>query len=209
VHSSSHDATIRWLWYANRRTSDGPNVKTRASQVGDTRPAVWPVPTLERTYPGHLDQGQQVRAELRSFLAGSPIADEVTAVAWELAANACLYSNSNRPGGQFALTVHDFTGDYVYAEVRDQGSIWDADLSQSAECPHGLYLMQQLATTYGAAGARRGWMIWFTVSYPPAPPVPALASRQVPTRPPGWCPPQWTPASPEILRRVRTALDQL
>ena len=174
-----------------------------------TAASAWPVPTLERTYPGHPGQGQQVRAALRSFLAGSPVADEVTAVAWELAANACLYSNSKRPGGQFAITVHDFTGDYVYAEVRDQGSSWDADLSQAAECPHGLYLLQQLATTYGAAGGRRGWMIWFTVSYPAAQPAPALASRQVPSRPPAWRPPPWTPASLEILRRVRAALDQL
>jgi hypothetical protein len=59
----------------------------------------------------------------------------------------------------------------VYAEVRDQGSSWDADLDQAAECPHGLYLLQQMAATYGAAGGRRGWMIWFTVSYPAAAPV--------------------------------------
>jgi hypothetical protein len=169
----------------------------------------WPVPTLERTYPGRIDQGQLVRAVLRSFLGDCPVADEVIAVAWELAANACLYSNSNRSDGQFAVTVHDFTGDYVYAEVRDQGSTWDADLSQAAECPHGLYLMQQLATTYGAAGGRRGWIIWFTVNYPATTPVPALPSRQVPVRPVGWCPPQRPPISPEILRRVRAALDQL
>ena len=184
-------------------------MKTRACQVGDTCPGVWSVPTLERTYPGHLDQGQHVRAALRSFLAGCPLADEVTAVVWELAANACLYSNSKCPGGQFAMTVHDFTGDYVYAEVRDQGSNWEADLGQAAECPHGLYLMQQIAATYGAAGGRQGWMIWFTVSYPAAAPVPALASRQLPARPDDWYPSQWTPASPEILRRVRAALKLL
>ena len=90
--------------------------------------SAWPVPTLERTYPGRLDQGQQVRAALRSFLDDCPVADEVIAGVWELAANACLHSNSKLPGGQFAITVHDFTGDYVYAEVRDQGSTWNADL---------------------------------------------------------------------------------
>jgi anti-sigma regulatory factor (Ser/Thr protein kinase) len=140
--------------------------------------SAWPVPTLERTYPGHLDQGHQVRAALRSFLRDCPVADEVTAVAWELAANACLYSHSNRPGGQFAMAIHDFIGDYVYTEVRDQGSTWDADLVQAAECPHGLYLLQQMATTYGAAGGRRGWMIWFTVSYPVA--APARTDRKAP-----------------------------
>ena len=139
-----------------------------------TATSAWPVPTLERTYPGRLDQGQQVRAALRSFLVDCPVADEVIAGAWELAANACLHSNSKLPGGQFAITVHDFTGDYVYAEIRDQGSTWNADLGKAAEWPHGLYLMQQIATTYGSAGGRRGWIIWFTINYPVAAPVSAL-----------------------------------
>jgi hypothetical protein len=66
-----------------------------------TTASAWPVPTLERTYPGRIDQGQPVRAALRSFLGECPVADEVTTVVWELAANACLHSNSSRPGGQF------------------------------------------------------------------------------------------------------------
>ncbi len=138
--------------------------------------SVWPVRTLERTYPGRLDHGQQLRAALRSFLGDCPVADEVIVGVWELAANACLHSNSKLLSGQFAITVHDFTGDYVYAEVRDQGSTWNADLGQAAEWPHGLYLVQQIAATYGAAGGRCGWLIWFTVNYPAvAAPVPALA----------------------------------
>jgi len=152
--------------------------------------SAWPVPTMERTYPGQLQQGQQVRAALRSFLTDCPVADEVIIVAWELAANACLYSNSRKPDGQFGMTIHDFTSDYVYVEVRDQGSTWDADLGQAAQSPHGLYLLQQIATTYGAAGGRRGWIIWFTVNYPIVMPVPALPFRQRPVRPAGWCPPQ-------------------
>jgi anti-sigma regulatory factor (Ser/Thr protein kinase) len=177
----------------------------RRSGPGATTSA-WPVPTLERTYPGHIDQGQHVRATLRSFLTECPVADDLVALVWELAANACLYSHTSRPGGQFAIAVHDFIGDYVYAEVRDQGSTWDADLSQPAECPHGLYLLQQLATTYGAAGGRRGWIIWFTLNYPAAPPLP---SRQVPTRSADWCPSPRPSISPETLRRVRAALDLL
>jgi hypothetical protein len=105
-----------------------------------------------------------------------PIADEVIAGVWELAANAGRHSNSKLPGGQFAITVHDFTGDYVYAEVRDQGSSWNADLGKAAEWLHGLYLVQQIVATYGAAGGRCGWIIWFTVNYPAAAAsIPALA----------------------------------
>src|SRR5260370_33127044 len=84
--------------------------------------SVWPVRTLERTYPGRLDHGQQVRATLRSFLDDCPVTDEVIAGVWELAANACLHTNSKLPGGQFAITRHDFTGDYVAAEAREQAS---------------------------------------------------------------------------------------
>ena len=95
---------------------------------------------------------------LRSFLDDCPVADEVIAGVWELTANACLHSDSKLPGGQFAVAVHDFIGDYVYAEVRDQGSTWNADLGQAAEWPHGLYLVQQIAAAYGAVGGRRGWI---------------------------------------------------
>ena len=105
---------------------------TKCRSVPGIAPSAWPVRTLECTYPGRLDHGQQVRAALRSFLDDCPVADEVIAGVWELAANACLHSNSKLPGGQFAITVHDFTGDYVYAEVRDQGSSWNAGLGKAA-----------------------------------------------------------------------------
>jgi len=61
--------------------------------------------------------------------------------------------------------------------------------------------MQQIAATYGAAGGRRGWIVWFTVNYPDvAASAPALASRQIPARrPDGWCPPPWVPASPDTF----------
>ena len=50
--------------------------------------------------------------------------------------------------------------------------------------PNGLYLLQQLATTYGAASGPRGWMIWFTVSYPAAAPTPDGEERIVAETPP-------------------------
>jgi hypothetical protein len=69
--------------------------------------------------------------------------------------------------------------------------------------------MQQLATTYGAAGGRRGWIIWFTMNYPAATSLPPLPSRQIAARLPGWCPPQPAPLSLETLRRIKAALDRL
>jgi hypothetical protein len=111
--------------------------------------------TFERRFPGRVDQGDKVRAEFRSFLAASPVADEVVAVLWELCANACQHSHSRLPGGW-----------YVYADVRDQGSDWEANLDKATEWPHGLYLLREIASTCGAAGGRRSWRIWFTVDHP-------------------------------------------
>ena len=135
------------------------------SRPGRTQPTQ-PAPRLETTYPGLLDQARNMRPAIRSFLVGCPVADDVTAVVWELAANACRHSHSGLPSGRFAVRIHDFPGAYVYADVHDQGSAWDGDLDKAARHPHGLYLLQQLATTYGTAGGHHGWIIWFTISYP-------------------------------------------
>lgn len=82
--------------------------------------------TFERTFPGDPAIGQLLRALLARFLQPCPVADDVTALTWELAANAITHSDSGLPGGQFTVTMHDFPGDYVYADVCDQGSRWAA-----------------------------------------------------------------------------------
>jgi anti-sigma regulatory factor (Ser/Thr protein kinase) len=125
-----------------------------------------PASILEQSYAGQIEAARRVRPLLRAFLNHCSVADALVTVVWELAANACLYSDSALPGGHFSVRVHDFPGDHVYADVQDEGSDWDADLATAASCPHGLFLLQQLGATYGTAGGRRGRIIWFTIDYP-------------------------------------------
>lgn len=124
-------------------------------------------PEWERTYPGRKDQAREVRAAVRSVLDGCPLADDVILLISELGVNAVSYSDSGKPGGEFTVRVADFPGDYVYAEVEDQGSDWDGDLAGSARRPHGLYIVRKIATSCGVERGRRMRIVWFTISYPP------------------------------------------
>lgn len=142
-----------------------------------------PVPSaLALTFPGAVCHARQLRPVIREFLQQYPLADDVTALVWELAANACLHSASGLPGGSFTLTVKDFPAGYVYAAVEDAGSAWDGDLDASACRPHGLFVLRELATDCGTAGGPCGRTVWFTIARPGAPawswmaPVP-LAGR--------------------------------
>ena len=120
----------------------------------------------EMTFPGTAGQLQRVRAAVRCLLGNCPVAADAVLLISELAANACQHSDSRLPGGHFAIRLQDFPGEYIYADVRDQGSDWDADLDAASICPHGLYMLRQLAATRGTAGGRRGRTIWFTITYP-------------------------------------------
>jgi hypothetical protein len=137
---------------------------TPTTLAGPGAPAAPSVLALTR--PGQAGQARHLRPVLTAFLAGCPVAAEVVTLAWELAANACLHSAGGLPGGQFTVRVRDFPGDYVHAEVTDQGSAWDGDLAASMRAPHGLYLLRELSARHGTAGGKCARTIWFTISYP-------------------------------------------
>jgi anti-sigma regulatory factor (Ser/Thr protein kinase) len=122
-------------------------------------PLVW-----ERTYPGCKDHLHVVRADLRGLLSHCPMADDVIQVASELGANAIVHSASGR-NGTFTLRLQDFRGEYLYAEVEDQGSDWPGDF-ESAEQPHGLYIVREIADTCGVDRGDRIRSVWFTIDYP-------------------------------------------
>jgi anti-sigma regulatory factor (Ser/Thr protein kinase) len=124
------------------------------------------VPMRERTYPGRAEHVGQARADIREFLRGCPVTDDVVALVSELSANAVTHSGSRRPRGTFTLRVQNFPGDYVYAEVEDEGSSWHGDLARSAESPHGLHIVQMLATTCGVDRCMAACIVWFTIDYP-------------------------------------------
>lgn len=125
----------------------------------------------EVAYPGTPGQLAQVRADLRSLLAGCPLAVNVVSLVSELAANAVTHSDSGQPGGAFTVRLQRHSS-HIRVEVQDQGSSWDGDLATAARRPHGLYLLLTLATRCGTSRAAGSRTIWFRIDYPPFPPRP-------------------------------------
>jgi hypothetical protein len=117
----------------------------------------------QQAYPGDLGQLRRLRADLRARLRGCPVADDAVQLLSELAANAALHSDSRRPGGTFIVRVQHDTGGHVRAEVQDDGSGWDGDLTAAAEPPHGLYLLTRLSSCYGVDRIGRGRVVWFHI----------------------------------------------
>jgi serine/threonine-protein kinase RsbW len=140
------------------------------------RPA--PATTWEQTYPATPDQARALRAALGTLLASCPLADDVILLASELAANAITHSASGRPGGTFTIRVAHHHGHHIHADVTDQGSSWDGDLTATAGSPHGLYLLHALATRCGTTGGPGSRTVWFRLDYPtPAgPPQPGITT---------------------------------
>ena len=121
--------------------------------------------TCEQAFPGRQSQVRHARALMAALLGGFPAADDAILLISELAANACAHSASGTPGGTFTVRAEICPGAYVHAEVEDQGSRWDGDIS-AAEPPHGLYLLRQLSAGCGARRGEHGWVTWFTITSP-------------------------------------------
>jgi serine/threonine-protein kinase RsbW len=146
----------------------------------------------EQPYPGTIDQVRHVRAAIREFLGDCLVADDAVHLLSELSANAIAHSDSGKRGGTFTVRVQHFLNSHVWGEVEDQGSAWDGNLSRSARLPHGLYLLERLASECGVERIRRVHVVWFRIDYPssrllaaptvlgarPAP-VPAITHRPV------------------------------
>jgi hypothetical protein len=176
------------------------------------RPA--PATTWEQTYPATPDQARRLRAALGTLLARCPLADDVILLASELAANAITHSASSRPGGTFTSRLAHHPGDHIHAEVTDQGSSWDGDLTATAGSPHGLHLLHALATRCGTTASAGSRTVWFRLDYPRLPARPGTRSPR-PDRqsPPGRipmppAPPDPAAMTPAELNRYRRDLDQ-
>ncbi len=135
-------------------------------QTATAPPPAGPARTWEATYPGTTDQVRHVRAALRPLLRDCPAADDVILLVDEMAANAILHSHSGTPGGTFIVRLRHIPGDHVRAEVQDQGSTWDGDLTRSARYPHGLYLLLTLSTRCGIENGLQSCTAWFRIDYP-------------------------------------------
>jgi serine/threonine-protein kinase RsbW len=121
-----------------------------------------------QVYPGRPEQLQSVRADLRVFLTGCPIADETILVASELAANAAIHSSSRQPGGRFIVRAEVRPGDCAWVEVEDQGGTWAGHHPRDGR-PHGLDIIQAIAgdRSWGIAGdATLGRVAWARLGWP-------------------------------------------
>jgi serine/threonine-protein kinase RsbW len=126
------------------------------------------LPNFGHSYPGRPEQVQRVRADLRTFLNGYPIADETILVASELAANAAIHSSSRRPGGRFIVRAEVCPGDHAWVEVKDQGGIWAGHRPRDGR-PHGLDIVQAIAgdRSWGIGGdATLGRVAWARLGWP-------------------------------------------
>lgn len=112
-------------------------------------------------FPGQREQVGQARAFLAAFLGGWARADDAVLLIGELGANAVVHTGSGAPGGLFTVRAM-LSGAWLRAEVEDQGSSWNGRLEE-AECPHGLFLLRQLAARCGTRRARGGWVTWFAL----------------------------------------------
>jgi serine/threonine-protein kinase RsbW len=121
----------------------------------------------EHSYPGTAEQVRHVRAAIRDVLGDCPVADDAVHLLSELSANAIVHSDSGKSGGTFTVRVQHFLNSYVWGEVEDQGSAWDGNLSMTARHPHGLYLLERLASECGVERIRRIHVVWFRIDYPP------------------------------------------
>ena len=117
-------------------------------------------------YPGTIDQVRRVRAAVRELLGESPVADDAVHLLSELSANAIAHSDSGNRGGEFTVRVQHLPDSCVWGEVEDQGSTWDGNLSRSASHPHGLYLLERLASDCGVERIMRVHVVWFRIDYP-------------------------------------------
>lgn len=127
-----------------------------------TAPVSWQ--SCTRFFPGRPDQIRSARALLHDFLGSYPAADDAILLISELTGNAISHSASGTPGGTFTVRAR-LSGRCLRAEVEDQGSAWDGDLT-TAHAPHGLYLLRQLSATCGTFPGAQGWVTWFTLSHP-------------------------------------------
>jgi len=125
-----------------------------------------PARLWEHPYPGTTDQVGRVRAAVRELLGESPVADDAVHLLSELSANAIRHSDSGKRDGKFTVRVQHFPDCYVWGEVEDQGSTWDGNLSRSARHPHGLYLLERLASDCGVERIMHVHVVWFRIDYP-------------------------------------------
>jgi anti-sigma regulatory factor (Ser/Thr protein kinase) len=125
--------------------------------------------TFERQYPGTTSQARQVRADLAEAAGQSPLTDDLVLLASELVANAVQHSRSGHSGQTFSVRAVLYAGDYVWAEVIDQGGTWVCD-GPGDEHGRGLAIVAAVAGdgNWGIDGDAASRVAWFRLDWPQA-----------------------------------------
>jgi hypothetical protein len=116
------------------------------------------------SFRGQLDQIGHARTFIAAFMGGRAATDDAMLLIGELCSNAVMHTSSGKPGGVFTVRAM-LAARCLCAEVEDQGSTWDGRLDH-AECPHGLFLLRQVAADCGTRRGAEGWITWFTLGRP-------------------------------------------
>jgi serine/threonine-protein kinase RsbW len=139
---------------------------TSASRQLDL-PAVW----WARDFPGTPDQAGEVRHWIGDLLPGcDPLAD-LLLVASELCANAIMHTRSGQADGWFSVAV-EWTPVLARVVIGDQGSptvpaasVTAGDSTWAEESGRGLWLVDELADSWGTASHPGGRWVWADVAW--------------------------------------------
>jgi serine/threonine-protein kinase RsbW len=119
-----------------------------------------------RIFDGCPEEVRHVREFVTRAAIGCPVADDVTLLASELAANAIRHTASGTDG-TFSVCVHVQDG-LVRAEVHDLGSDTAPSVRRTAspgESGAGLRLVDAIADRWGFHGGPRGRVVWFEMGW--------------------------------------------
>ncbi len=117
------------------------------------------LPTLMTVYPGAAEQARHVRADLRQFLNGCPVADDVILCASELVANAAIHSASRLPGRTFSVRAEVHQDSHVLILVSDCGGAW-TDRPADPTRGRGLDIVRAYASDHGIITTAAGRTVW-------------------------------------------------
>lgn len=132
-----------------------------------SEPCHTPVAAGSLTVPGLTRNVAEARAFVAKTLgAGHPCRDVAVLLCSELVTNAVLHSASGQPGGTVTIVVLRL-GDTVRVEVIDHGSASSTPVVKGevlAADGHGLFLVDQLADSWGYVLDQVGTTVWFRLT---------------------------------------------
>ncbi len=133
----------------------------------DTRPAPAPVIAGSLTIPGQTRKVAEARAFVAKTLGPDhACCDTAVLLCSELVTNAVVHSASGRPGGTVTIVVLRLAG-AVRVEVIDHGSTASTPVVKGevlAPDGHGLFLVDQLADSWGYVLDQVGTTVWFRLT---------------------------------------------